>query len=96
MGKLSPLPSPEIKDGKMERFSFCTASSLIWGEGGGGVEGFAVPFHSLQDCSDRGAFRACGSVIHVFHILIFPLLLSVLPKMILLTTLSTKRNLWSR
>ena len=38
MGKLSPLPSPDIKDGKMERFSFCTASSLIWGGGGGMVE----------------------------------------------------------
>ena len=27
---------------------------------------FAVPFYSVQDCSDRGAFRACGSVIHLF------------------------------
>ena len=28
------LPSPQIKDGKMARFGFCAASSLIWGDGG--------------------------------------------------------------
>ena len=34
MGNLYPLPPPQIKDGKMARFGFCAASSLIWGEGG--------------------------------------------------------------
>ena len=41
-----PLRPP---DGKMARFGFCVASSLIWGGGGGW--GFAVPIYSLQDCS---------------------------------------------
>ena len=43
------LPPPEIEDGKMARFGFCAASSLILVGGGGW--GFAVPFYSVQDCS---------------------------------------------
>lgn len=31
---LDNLPLPKIKDGKMACFGFCTASSLIWGDGG--------------------------------------------------------------
>ena len=27
-------PPPQIKDGKMARFGFCAASSLLWGDGG--------------------------------------------------------------
>ena len=35
MGNLySPRFPPEIKDGKMARFGFCAASSLICGDGG--------------------------------------------------------------
>ena len=42
-------PCPQIKDGKMARFGFCTASPLIWrGRRDGG---FTVPFYSVQDCS---------------------------------------------
>ena len=37
-------PSPQIKNGKMARFGFCAASSLIWGEWG-----LAVSFYSAQD-----------------------------------------------
>ena len=48
-GKFVP-PSPQIKDEKMARIGFCTASSLIWGGGGFGRWGFAVPFYSVQDC----------------------------------------------
>ena len=29
-----PSPPPPIKDGKLARFGFCPASSLIWGDGG--------------------------------------------------------------
>ena len=29
-----PPPPPQIKNGKMARFGFCAASSLIWGNGG--------------------------------------------------------------
>ena len=36
---LPPLPSPPIKDGKLARFGFCAASSLICGVGGGGGMG---------------------------------------------------------
>ena len=51
MENLDPLPPPpQIKDGKMARFGFCAASSLIWGGGGGGW-GFAVPFYFVRDCS---------------------------------------------
>ena len=33
-GKIIPLPLyTQIKEGKMARFGFCTASSLIWGGG---------------------------------------------------------------
>ena len=43
-------------------FGFCAASSLIWGEGGGGEEWtFAVPFYSVQDCSFRSALGALGA-----------------------------------
>ena len=31
------LPSPPIKDGKLARFGFCAASSLICGGGDGGL-----------------------------------------------------------
>ena len=45
-----PHPPPsQIKDGKMARFGFYSASSLSWWGGGGG--GFAGPFYSVQDCS---------------------------------------------
>ena len=47
-------PPPQIKDGKMARFGFCAASSLLWGGWG-----FAVPFYSVQDC-----LRASTSVTH--------------------------------
>ena len=30
-------PPPEIKDGKMGRYGFCVASSLIWERWGGGL-----------------------------------------------------------
>ena len=42
MGNLYPPPPPpkKIGDGKMARFGFCTASSLIYMLGG---KGFAVP-----------------------------------------------------
>lgn len=43
----TPLP-PQIKDGKMASFCFCTASSLIWGGWG-----FAVPFYFVQDCTQN-------------------------------------------
>ena len=34
MENLYPLPlPPPIKDGKLARFGFCPASSLIWGDG---------------------------------------------------------------
>ena len=49
MENLDPLPlppPPQIKDGKMARFGFSAASSLIWGGWG-----FAVPFYFVQDCS---------------------------------------------
>ena len=46
MGNVYSPPPPQIKDGKMVRFGFCVASSLLWGEWG-----FAVPFYSVQDCS---------------------------------------------
>ena len=39
------LPPTKIKDGKMARFGFHAASSLIWGGWG-----FAVLFYSVQDC----------------------------------------------
>ena len=41
-----------FKDGKMARFGFCAASSLIWGGGWG----FAVPFYSIQDCRCSASF----------------------------------------
>ena len=40
--KSFPPPTPPIKDGKMTRFAFCGASSLIQR-----VWGFAVPFYSV-------------------------------------------------
>ena len=43
---------PDSPDGKMVRFDFCAAPSLIWGWGAVGVEGgweFAVPFYSVQE-----------------------------------------------
>ena len=53
---------PDSPDGEMARFGFCAASSLIWGEGGGGEEWtFAVPFYSVQDCSFRSALGALGA-----------------------------------
>ena len=44
-GKIIPLPLyTQIKEGKMARFGFCTASSLIWGGGKFGGD-------FVQDCS---------------------------------------------
>ena len=41
---------PDSPDGKMARFGFCAAPSLIWGcGGGGGGWEFAVPFYSVQE-----------------------------------------------
>ena len=62
-GKFIPLPPPpEIKDGKMERFAFCAASSLIWRGWG-----FAVSFYFVQDCSflNTGCFSL--AVRSIFH-----------------------------
>jgi len=42
-GKFVP-PNPQMKDGKMARFGFCAASSLIWRGWG-----FAVSFYSVHD-----------------------------------------------
>ena len=36
-GKFRPPFPLEIKDGKMGRYGFCVASSLIWGKWGGGL-----------------------------------------------------------
>ena len=62
-GKLvPPLPRPQSRVSINGAFGFCAASSLIWGEGGGGEEWtFAVPFYSVQDCSFRSALGALGA-----------------------------------
>ena len=58
-----PSPPPPIKDGKLARFGFCAASSLICGGGGGW--GFAVPFYSVQDCRCSQPRREDGhDVVH--------------------------------
>ena len=41
---LPPLPSPPIKDGKLARFGFCAASSLICRVAGGGDGGLLFHF----------------------------------------------------
>ena len=56
-----PPPPPSIKDGKLARFGFCAASSLIWGGWG-----FAVPFYSVQECRCSQPRREDGhDVVHV-------------------------------
>ena len=50
-------PQPKTKNGKMARFGFCAASSLIWGGWG-----FAVPFYSVQDCRSRSVYFASSSI----------------------------------
>ena len=51
--KFIPLlfPPPQIRDRKIAGFNFCAASSLVLGGGGGGGGWLAVPFSSVQDCS---------------------------------------------
>ena len=57
----APSPPPPIKDGKLARFGFCAASSLICGGGWG----FAVPFYSVQDCRCSQPRREDGhDVVH--------------------------------
>ena len=57
-----PSPPPPIKEGKLARFGFWAASSLI---GGGGGWGFAVPFYSVQDCRCSQPRREDGhDVVH--------------------------------
>ena len=54
-------PAPQIKDGKMVRFGFCAASSLIWGEWG-----FALSFYSVHD-SLRASIGVSHSVMYSNH-----------------------------
>jgi len=55
----SPLPPPQIRNRKIAGFNFSAASSLVW-EGGVGVgDWLAVPFHSVQDCSQDYCGMGC-------------------------------------
>ena len=57
----SPLPPPQIRDRKLARFGFCAVSSLICRGGGWllGVGWLAVPFYSVQDCSQDYCGMGC-------------------------------------
>ena len=53
-------PSPQIKDGKMARFSLRATSSLIFF--GGGSRGVSVPCYSVRDCSSQCAFQETSTL----------------------------------